>query len=153
MKVKSYGEKSIAPIAYLISSIVPTIAPKLYVPADFLKSAHLTPWGGSPSNATTGSEPFTSAAANATFEPLRAYVSRFSGSVIVNVAPALKVRLLELHGFSLAVTFKLDFRVVPVVAHKTLFVGLVVHVHGCSRWLWNESHASRTLANSMALYN
>ena len=78
----------------MISSIVPTIAPKLYVPADFLKSAHLTPWGGSPSNANSG-VPFTVEAVNATFVPLCAYVSRFSGSVIVNFAPAVNVKLLE----------------------------------------------------------
>ena len=58
----------------------------------FLKSDHLTPWGASPSNASFG-VPFTNAAVNAVADALCAYAARFSGSVIVNVAPGANVRL------------------------------------------------------------
>ncbi len=66
--------------------------PNLYVVSFTLDSFHLAEPVGLPSKASVGS-PFTRRAANAVTALQCLYAAKFSGSVIVNVAPGSNVRL------------------------------------------------------------
>ena len=72
--------------------IVPRTGPNVYFPSPLAERLQIPePGGTSPSNASRGA-PSTLLAVNAVAAGLCEYVARFSGSVIVNVAPGANVR-------------------------------------------------------------